>query len=73
MGLASLSKNIIKTSSQPTIPRGYLRRASPLLRKRPAPLWSADVERYAFKRHDETFMRLCSRRMISGVWSEAIL
>lgn len=49
---------LTNTSSRPTTPRGFLRMASPLLRKRRAPLRSADVERYDSNRLKRTSMRL---------------
>ena len=47
--------------------------ASPLLRDQPLRSERHLPGRYAFKRREETCMRLCSTRMISGVWSEASL
>jgi len=46
MGSRRTEQHITSTSSRPATPRGYLRMASPLLRKSRTPLLSADVERY---------------------------
>ena len=53
--------------------RGCSRMASPLLRDQALHAERRLPGRYAFKRRDVTFIRLCSTRMISGVWSEASL
>ncbi len=52
-----VEKNITKSSSGPQTLRGFLRMASPLLRKRHSVFGSAEQRRYASQEYEE---KLCS-------------